>query len=56
MNVDKKTEPAFPTHIALKRDEMGRLKAYGARIGAAMSPRQVVLYLLTKAEKKHGTT
>lgn len=46
----------FPTHIALKRDEMNRLKAYGKRTGACMSPRQVVLYLLTKAEQENGTT
>ncbi len=50
----KNADKPFPTHIALKRDEMTRLRAYGARIGAAMSPRQVVLYLLTQAEKSNG--
>ena len=40
------------THIALKPDEMQRLRDYGATLGAPLSPRQVVLHLLADAEKR----
>ncbi len=47
----KKTS-RFLTHIAMKPEEMERLRAFGASLGAPMSPRQVVLFLLSRAERK----
>ncbi len=41
----------FGHHIALKTEEIERLRVYGATLGAPLSPRQVLLHLLTQAER-----
>jgi hypothetical protein len=43
----------FPTHIALKREEHERLLALGKLIGADLSPRQVVLWMLKREEARY---
>ncbi len=46
----------FDTHIALKREEHDRLLTLGrtleATLGARLSPRQVVLYMLKREERR----